>query len=96
MNVLFFVLLAFAGAIARALIGWLDSKEAFDVRKFGATVVRAAIAAAVWAIGAGLDGTQLTVPTALSAFVSGTALDITLNVIGTKLGNPQFPLPPTS
>lgn len=49
MNVVLISVTAFAGAMLSALLGWLDSKEAFDVRKFGASIVRAIIAGIAFA-----------------------------------------------
>lgn len=42
---------AFFGGVCCASLGWLDSKEPFNSRKFGASILRAFIAGVVFAIG---------------------------------------------
>lgn len=42
---------ALIGGIIAAVLGWLDSKETFDARKFSASAVRALVAAIVFAVG---------------------------------------------
>ena len=51
MNVIFIGISAFIGGIVVALLGWLDSGETFEIRKFSASIVRALIAGVVFAVG---------------------------------------------
>lgn len=51
MNVVWIGVAAFVGATASAILGWLDSQETFDIRKFMASIVRALVAAVVFAVG---------------------------------------------
>ena len=51
MNVIFMGISAFIGGIVVALLGWLDSGETFEIRKFSASIVRALIAGVVFAVG---------------------------------------------
>jgi len=50
-NVIFIGIAAFLGAICSSLLGWCDSQEAFDVRKFAGSVIRAIIAGVIFAVG---------------------------------------------
>ncbi len=45
------ILAAFVGALISATIAWLDSKEAFNGRKFTAGALRGLVAAVLFAIG---------------------------------------------
>ena len=51
MNILWLALAAWGGGIVSGLLGWFESKEPFDARKFSSTFLRALLAAAVFAIG---------------------------------------------
>ena len=51
MNTLWIAGSALVGGIVAAMLGWLDSGEAFVVRKFSASIVRALVAAIVFAVG---------------------------------------------
>jgi hypothetical protein len=51
MNIIWIAAAAFAGGIVAALLGWLESKEPFDARKFSASVARALVAAVAFAVG---------------------------------------------
>jgi len=86
-------LAALAGGLASALLGWLESGETFNVRKFGGSAVRALIAAVVFAAGYQFaDG--IGILDLLYAFLGGAGVDVLGNRIGSKLGNGSFPLPP--
>jgi len=50
MNVIWIASAAFLGAVLNALLGWLDSQEAFQGRKFAASVGRGLVAAVAFAI----------------------------------------------
>ena len=45
MNVFWIAVAAFMGGILAALAGWLETQDSFNPRKFGASVVRALVAA---------------------------------------------------
>lgn len=81
MYIWYLAIAAFLGGILAALLGWLDSGEAFAPRKFTSSAIRALLAAAVFAIGyiatpvlAGLLGV-------IAAFLAGAGVD----VIGNRL-----------
>ena len=80
MNVIWIAVSAFAGGIIAALLGWLDSGEAFEVRKFSASVVRGLAAAVVFTVGYsytnGLSPIDIGV-----AFVGGAGVDVLGNRI---------------
>lgn len=51
MNILWIALAAFCGGLISATLGWCDSGEPFQPRKFLASVLRAVIAGAIFAAG---------------------------------------------
>ncbi len=95
MERLYIALAALLGGLAAAFVGWLESNEAFDIRKFGGSAIRAAIAAAVFAA-----GYELSSPVAILdlffAFLGGAGVDVLGNRISSKLGNGSFPLSSTT
>jgi len=74
MNVIWIAVAAFLGGIVSSLLGWFDSQEAFDMKKFGASIVRALIAgigfAAVYQYMNALTPIDLAV-----AFLGGSGVD---------------------
>ena len=56
MNTLYIALAALLGGIVTALLGWLESGEPFNPRKFGGSVIRSLIAAAIFAAGYQVSG----------------------------------------
>lgn len=80
MNLSFIAMAAFGGGIVSALLGWLDSKEAFNMRKFGASIIRALIAGVIFAIG--YNYTNHIVPMDIAtAFVGGSGIEVLVNRI---------------
>ena len=80
MNIIWIAASAFAGGIGAAVLGWLDSGEAFAVRKFSASVVRALVAAVLLAVGYTFtDG--LTLIDIGIAFCGGAGVDVIGNRI---------------
>ncbi len=51
MNLIYVAVAAFAGGILAAFLGWLDSKEPFDPRKFGKSVGVALLSGFAFAVG---------------------------------------------
>ncbi len=92
MDRLIVALCALAGGLAAAMLGWLESGEAFAPRKFGGSAIRSLIAAVVFALGYELMG-KLNMPDLFYAFLGGAGLDVLGNRIGSKLGNSSFPIP---
>jgi hypothetical protein len=80
MNVIWIAVSAFLGGIVAALLGWCDSGEAFEVRKFSASIIRALVAGVVFAVGYsytnGLSPIDLGI-----AFVGGAGVDVLGNRI---------------
>jgi len=92
MDRVYIVLAAFGGGLVVALLGWCDSKEPFDARKFGGSAIRALVAAVLFAV-----GYHLTSPVGIIdlffAFLGGAGVDALGNRIAGKFGNGSFPLP---
>lgn len=91
MNTLYVALAALLGGLVAALLGWLECSDPFNPRKFGASAIRALVAAAIFAA-----GYQLTHPVGivdlLYAFLGGAGVDVIGNRLSGKLGNGSFPL----
>jgi hypothetical protein len=92
MDRLYIALVTVLGGVVAALLGWLDSKETFNTRKFGGSVIRALIAAVVFAVGYHLSG-PLGILDLFYAFLGGAGVDVLGNRIAGKFGNGSFPLP---
>ena len=92
MERLYIALVALAGGLVAALLGWLESNEAFDTRKFGGSAVRALIAAVLFALGYHLSS-PVSVLDLFYAFLGGAGVDVIGNRVAGKLGNGSFPLP---
>jgi len=78
--VLYIALLACAGGIVSALLGWLDSGEAFVPRKFMASVVRALVAGVVFAVGYSFAN-GISILDLFVAFLGGAGIDVLGNRI---------------
>ncbi len=92
MDRVYVALSALAGGLVAALLGWLESNEPFDPRKFGGSVIRTLIAAVIFAAGYELSHTVVTVPDLFYAFLSGAGVDVISNRIAGRLGNGSFPM----
>jgi len=74
MDIIWIAVSAFMGGVVAAVLGWLDSKEAFEVRKFSASLVRALVAAVVFAVG--YQYSNVITPMAIAvAFCGGAGVD---------------------
>jgi hypothetical protein len=75
MDLLYIALAAIAGGVVAATIGWLDSKKPFAPRKFGSSLLRAAVAGGVFAIGYNFAG-PVGISDILIAGVAGAGVDV--------------------
>ena len=91
MNTLYIALAALLGGIVAALLGWLESGEPFNLRKFGGSLIRSLIAAAIFAAGYQLSG-SIGIIDLFYAFLGGAGVDVIGNRISGSLGNGSFPL----
>ncbi len=91
MNTLYIALAALRGGIVAALLGWLESGEPFNPRKFGGSLIRSLIAAAIFAAGYQLSG-SIGIIDLFYAFLGGAGVDVIGNRISGSLGNGSFPL----
>jgi len=92
MDRLYVALAALLGGLVAALLGWLESNEPFNARKFGGSAVRALIAAVIFAVGYQLAN-SVPMLDLFYAFLGGAGVDVLGNRISGKLGNGSFPLP---
>ena len=93
MDRLYIALAGLSGGLVAALLGWLESGEPFNPRKFGGSVIRALIAGIIFAVGYQLSE-PLGILDLLYAFLGGAGVDVLGNRIAGKFGNGSFPLPP--
>lgn len=89
---LYIAVAALLGGIVTALLGWLESSDSFNPRKFGGSLIRALIAAAIFAAGYQLSSGSIGIIDLLYAFLGGAGVDVIGNRISGKLGNGSFPL----
>lgn len=80
MNVISIGISAFAGGIVAAVLGWLDSQEPFEVRKFSASIVRALVAGVVFAVGYSYTNGLSPIDIGI-AFCGGAGVDVLGNRI---------------
>ncbi len=92
MDRFYIAMAALLGGLVAALLGWLESGEPFNPRKFGGSVIRALIAAILFAVGYQLSGTA-GVLDLFYAFLGGAGVDVLGNRVAGKFGNGSFPLP---
>jgi hypothetical protein len=88
---LYVAMAALLGGLVSGLLGWLESSEPFNPRKFGGSAVRALIAGAVFAAGYELSN-SMGVVDLFFAFLGGAGIDVIGNRITGKLGNGSFPI----
>lgn len=72
------VIIAGIGGALSAFLGWLDSSEPFDARKFSSGIIRGAIAGAVLATSIEVD---ITTRTLILLFFSALGFDVAINKV---------------
>lgn len=92
MDRFYIAMAALLGGLVAALLGWLESGEPFNPRKFGGSAIRALIAGILFAVGYQLSGTA-GVLDLFYAFLGGAGVDVLGNRVAGKFGNGSFPLP---
>ena len=95
MDRLYISLAAVIGGLTVALLGWMESSDPFNLRKFGGSAIRALIAGAIFAAGYEISD-KLGWLDLFYAFLAGAGVDVIGNRIAGKLGNGSFPLPTSS
>jgi hypothetical protein len=92
MDRFYIAMAALLGGLVAALLGWLESNESFNPRKFGGSVIRALIAGIIFAVGYQLSGAA-GILDLFYAFLGGAGVDVLGNRVAGKFGNGSFPLP---
>jgi hypothetical protein len=92
MDRLYIALIGLSGGLAAALLGWLESGEPFNPRKFGGSVIRALVAGVIFAVGYHIAD-SVSILDLLYAFLGGAGVDVIGNRIAGKFGNGGFPMP---
>ena len=75
-TILYIALAAFGGGILAAGLGYFESPESFNPKKFGASIIRALIAGLVFAVGYSVTGAGISVLDILIAVVGGAGIDV--------------------
>ena len=91
MDRLYISIAAVMGGVVVALLGWLESSEPFNIRKFGGSVIRALIAGAIFAAAYEMSDSAGW-RDLFYAFLAGAGVDVIGNRIAGKFGNGSFPL----
>ena len=73
---LYVALLALAGGLCAALLGWLESGQPFDRRQFSGSALRSLMAAVIFAAGYQLSQGRLSVLDLFYAFLGGAGVDV--------------------
>ena len=79
MNILYLGLAAFGGAILSALMGWADSKEPFDTRKFLKSIMAGILTGAGVAMSFTVSENPLGIRDYIFAFIAGSGIDVLSN-----------------
>ncbi len=66
---------AFLGGVISAVLGWLDSGEAFNARKFTSSALRALVAGLIFAAGYEYAGGQITIIDIFIALIAGAGFE---------------------
>lgn len=74
-DLVFVALAAFAGGMLSAILGWIDSREPFDVRKFGRSLIFALLAGIAFGVGYNFVGV-VGVRDLFLAVLSGAGVDV--------------------
>ena len=75
MNFLYIALSAFVGGVATAFLGFLDSQQEFQIRKFCASIIRSCFAAVIIAVAFEYSDDMNPIDIAL-AFLGGAGIDV--------------------
>jgi hypothetical protein len=92
MDKLWVAIAALIGGLASAGLGWLESKEPFDPRKFGGSAIRSLVAALIFVAGYSFSN-SIGILDLFYAFLGGAGVDVIGNRIAGRAGNGSFPLP---
>lgn len=80
MNVVWIGASAFVGGIVAAALGWMDSSEPFNMRKFGASAVRALVGGIIFAVSYSYTNSLSPIDIGI-AFCGGAGIDVLGNRI---------------
>lgn len=83
--ILLIAVAAFVGGIVVALLGWTETKEPFNARKFASSIIRSLIAAVVFAVA--YNYSEVTPLSYLIAFLGGAGVDAGLQRAGAAIAN---------
>lgn len=74
-DLVYIALAAFAGGMLSAILGWIDSSEPFNVRKFGRSLIFALLSGVAFGVGYNFVG-QVGVRDLFLALLSGAGVDV--------------------
>lgn len=76
MTPLYLAVASFFGALAAASLGYLEAAEAFNAKKFGASVIRGLIAAVLYGVVTQVANSTGAWPDYLWGFLAGAGVDV--------------------
>ncbi|MFW6125474.1 MAG: hypothetical protein ACOC58_00050 [Chloroflexota bacterium] len=85
MDILLVALAAFGGGVVSAALGWLESGEPFEARKFASSALRAFLAGAGFAAAYTFAG-PVAMLDILTAFLAGAGVDVLGNRLAGSIG----------
>lgn len=93
-QILLVAVLSIAGALFAATLGWLDSGEPFNARKYTSSILRAFIAGMVFAVTsyAGLETADIW--SYFASFLGGAGVDVVGNRISGAIASRNKPASP--
>ncbi len=91
MERIYIALAALFGGFIAALLGWLESGETFNIRKFGGSMIRTVLASVILALSVDSTG-QVNIASIFYAFLGGAGVDVIGNRLAGNFGNGSFPL----
>jgi hypothetical protein len=74
-DLVFVALAAFIGGMVSAILGWIDSGEAFNVRKFGRSAIFALLSGIAFGVGYNFIG-EVGIKDLFLAVLSGAGVDV--------------------
>lgn len=95
LEMLLVAILAMLGALVAAYLGWANSGEPFNARKFSSSVIRAIVAALLFVAGSYTTQAPANFLVYLGAFLGGAGVDVLGNRLAGAVGYGSKTIPPS-
>lgn len=90
-QILSVAILSIAGALFTAALGWLESSEPFNARKFTSSLLRAFVAGMVFAVTSYVSLEKVDIWTYFVAFLGGAGIDVVGNRVAGAIASRNKP-----